>query len=343
MAANRLNERSLRPAEHLLVWAFVISLIAHLVAYGGFKLGNRLGWWNHSFLPAWLKTTQQALAEAKKNKPKPVEPPQLVPLEFVEVDPAAITAEPPKNAKYYSSKNSKAANPDTTLDTDTPKFDGKQTRIVKTEDAPRSHASPLQPSAPKNEKPEPEQPEAKAKLKGGKAPGDLAMAKTSPSQGEDGQAEKDPGMADVPKHHRPRTLEDAHEQLREAHMLPGEKMKQDGGVRRHLQIGGLDTVATPFGEYDLELIEAIQNRWYQLLDEKGYAYDQSGKVVVEFHLKYDGRVTDVHIVERNVSEIFGFICQRAIEEPAPFAPWPSDMRRFINADFRDITFTFYYQ
>ena len=32
----------------------------------------------------------------------------------------------------------------------------------------------------------------------------------------------------------------------------------------------------------------------------------------------------------------------AIEEAAPFAPWPGEMRRTIGANYREITFTFLY-
>jgi len=29
-------------------------------------------------------------------------------------------------------------------------------------------------------------------------------------------------------------------------------------------------------------------------------------------------------------------------DPAPYGVWPSDMRRMVGANFRDVTFTFYY-
>jgi hypothetical protein len=47
-------------------------------------------------------------------------------------------------------------------------------------------------------------------------------------------------------------------------------------------------------------------------------------------------------VENTVGELLGYVCQKAITDPSPFAPWPSDMRRMVGANFREIAFTFYY-
>ncbi len=337
MSANRLNENSSRPVEHLLLWAFALSLAAHLLLYGGFQLGHRLGWWHKNILPAWLKTTQQALAEIKKHPPKPVAQ-QEAPLLFVEVDPSVSTKEPPKDSKYYSSRNSQADNSDATIQTETPKINGAQTHIPKTQTAPRSKAAPLQPSPPKNSQPEPDTPAAKPKPKGGQAPGDLAMAKPAPHPGE-GQAETDTGEAPAPVHKRPRTLAEA--KMQQA--LTGEKMKQEGGVKPRLKLDSLNARATPFGEYDRQLIEAIQNRWYNLLDSKDFSRDRTGRVVVEFRLNFDGRITDMKVVENDVDELLSYVCQRAILDPAPYAAWPGDMRRLIGADYREVRFTFFYE
>ena len=47
-------------------------------------------------------------------------------------------------------------------------------------------------------------------------------------------------------------------------------------------------------------------------------------------------------LENTVGELLGYLCQEAIEEAAPFAKWPPDMVRMIGANYREITFTFYY-
>jgi hypothetical protein len=123
--------------------------------------------------------------------------------------------------------------------------------------------------------------------------------------------------------------------------LRGEKMNQEGGVSRRHEMASLDTKATPFGAYDAALIEAISQRWYTLLDERDYASDSRGKVVLQFVLHYDGRVTDMNMSDNNAGEVLGLICQKAVLDPAPFAAWPSDMRRTLG-DVRHIQFTFFY-
>ena len=65
---------------------------------------------------------------------------------FVNVNPAQATAEAPKDAKFYSDKNSRAANPDADKITEIPKIDGKHPEIVKTEDIERPKFTPLQPA-----------------------------------------------------------------------------------------------------------------------------------------------------------------------------------------------------
>lgn len=307
-----------------LAWAFAISLAIHLLCYGTYQTGKKFGWWTNIHLPQWMQKAKMLTELVRLQKDKPKEPPpQELPLVFVEVAPSIATTEPPKNASYYSSRNSVAANPDTD-NKDTPKITGKQEVVPKTVDVERP--MPLQPAAPET-KMEPEVIEQK-----GPAPGDLALAKPSPEKS-DNQAEKKPP--------RPRTIREALARQPQENRIPGEKMKQDGGVRRRLEVASLDAKATPFGTYDAMLIEAISQRWYTLLDQREYASDSRGKVVLQFRLHYDGRVTEMSVAENTVGELLGLICQKAVMDPAPYAAWPGDMRRMLG-DSRKVQFTFYY-
>jgi hypothetical protein len=113
-------------------------------------------------------------------------------------------------------------------------------------------------------------------------------------------------------------------------------------VMRRLEISSLDTKATPFGAYDAALVEAISKRWFTLLDQRDYASDSRGKVVLHFRLYYDGSVKHMEVPENSTgSEVLGLLCRKAVEDPAPFPSWPSDMRRMLG-DTRSIQFTFYY-
>jgi hypothetical protein len=106
----------------------------------------------------------------------------------------------------------------------------------------------------------------------------------------------------------------------------------------------VDAKASPFGDYDYAFIRAVEQRWYQLLDNSQYHYmmDRQGKVVLTFRLHFDGRITDLEADSNTAGEILGLLCQRAIKDPAPFARWPTEMRKAVQSDYREVKFTFYY-
>lgn len=326
---------SLRPGRFeykRLGWALLISLLIHATGYGGYEFTRRV-------LPVWIQHVKflAALAhelEIHKKNPPPA-PPSEPPLVFVEVPPEAATPEAPKDAKYYSSQNSKAANADNQANKDIPKISGEQDKIPKMADAPRKFDH-LQPSpAPPKPEQAPQKPEQQeeAKARPNQPIGDLAMAKPPAPQ-----LRPDTGTAEQP---RPRTLVEAKMRQQQNNLMPGQKMKQDGGVRRHLEISSLDAKATPFGEYDREFIEAVEQHWFDLLDSRQFALDRTGKVILKFKLTYDGRITDMHIADSSVGETLAYVCELAVTDPAPYQKWPMDMRREIG-DSRDIQFTFFY-
>jgi outer membrane biosynthesis protein TonB len=147
---------------------------------------------------------------------------------------------------------------------------------------------------------------------------------------------------DAPKP-KPKTVAEAKARLGQQRLATeAERSKQAGGVRERNVVSSLDAIGSPFGAYDAVIVAAIQSRWYTLLEQRNYANDNTGKVVLEFRLNYDGRVTDMKVVENTVDEILCLLCQKSILDTAPFAKWPSDMRRMANADFRDVRFTFFY-
>jgi outer membrane biosynthesis protein TonB len=321
-------ERQERAESSRLAWAFTVSICLHLLIFGTYEAGKKFNIWDTLRWPDWLRPVKQ-LVEALKAKPPPppVEKQREIPLVFVDVDPALASQEPPKNAQYYSSHNAQAANAEANKDTDIPKITGEQIHVVKTEDVTEKKFVPLQPDPPPPTPPP--EPQEEAKPKPEQPIGDLALAK--PEQ----NPPKDPVDAPRP---RPRRLADVRPQ---PDRLIGQKMKQEGGVRRRLDTSLFNTVATPYGAYDRALIDAIQSRWYALLDERNYALDNRGKVMLQFILHPDGRVTDMKMAENTTSEVLGIVCEKAVLDPAPFPPWPTEMRRLIGEE-RPIQFTFYY-
>jgi hypothetical protein len=317
--------------DRWIVVALGGSLAVHLLAFGVLELGRRFDLFSPDRLPAWLKPLTKPLPSVKVPT-MTVNPQQSQPLIFVQVDPSRA-AEPPPDTRFYSSADSQAANDKVKIESEKPNIEGKQKDIVKTETTPREKAFPLQPAAPPPEPKTMARPQPKAAPK----PGDLALAKPadSPKVGED--LNKRLGEPDEPPRQRPRTVEEAKRMLNPT--LSGEALKQEGGVKRRAQIA-LDVKGTPFGRYDEAFIRAVQNRWYDLIDERRPS--GSGRVLVVFRLNQDGRVTHARIEETEVDLIMTHLCQKAIEDPSPYEAWPSDMRRMVGATYRELKFSFIY-
>ncbi|MDE3067705.1 MAG: hypothetical protein KGJ60_09160 [Verrucomicrobiota bacterium] len=295
-------------------WALALSLAAHVLGWCVYESGKALQLWHPSRSPR--------LASLVPPPPQTSQPP----LVFVEVNPEQAVAQPPKDARYYSDQNSRAANPRTAPKANQPKLNGRQSDMVKTETVTRPDFNKLQPSPPAPQTrpaPAPSPPQYAMNA------GDLTVGKPENSRQE--QQEPKP---------RPRTLRQA--LAEQPHRLPGLAMRQEGGVPRVALEPSLDVKATPFGAYDRAFIDAVSQRWYDLLDSRRFALDRTGKVTLRFRLNYDGTISDVQVLDNNVGDILGYVCREAITDPAPYPKWPSDMRRMIGADYRDITFTFFY-
>jgi len=310
----------------------------HFAVYGTWRWGQTEGWWRNFNFPAWMHLTPKLLMPMTGRKialvPKPQQPPpQLV---FVDVDPALAQATPPKAPKFYSANNTVAANPHPKNEV-LPEILGRQDKEIKTTPNTLLKPKPVQPSPPKQETVKAAQPNPLPKK--ADTPGDLVMAKPQEkAQEKNGQAETEVGANAQPQpvHERPRTIAEAMAK----HGMLGEKSRQAGGVNRLNMESAVDAMKTSFGDYDRDFIDAVRTHWYQLLENR--SVEGPGKVVVEFRLHPDGRVTDLKMVQNEMSDLLGLICQEAVSDPAPYRPWPEEMRRDIPKEYRDVTFTFYY-
>lgn len=408
--------RPRRDQASLFVLAFVCSIVLHVVVAVAWEFRANLP--QLAFLD-WLKTQSAKLNPAlllmKLDEPKPLPPelkkllatqpppeePPMPQLTFVDVDPAQAS-EPPKDAKFYSAVNTRAANPDTKIESNVPKIDGKQEQFAKVTEVtrplppaePPPTPKPKAPTPPPEAKPSPEpKPQPPPAPKAAPTPQPKPAPQTAPPKKAEPQPlqpaptptpkpagdtlpkpkvtpaappspapvqvakattpapdstptlnpstakpapPSEPGDAET-KISRPRTIKEALARRAESGLV-GERMKQDGGVK-NLGVSALDVRGMSFGAYDAAIIQAIQQRWYSLLESRP---TPRGKVVVEFRMHFDGRVTDVKVNDADVGELYSLFCQKAIQDPAPYPRWPSDMRRQMQADYRDVRFSFYY-
>jgi outer membrane biosynthesis protein TonB len=295
-----------------LTLALLLSLALHLLAWGGYEANKKFDFWQRIY-PHAKKVAPQVQPLAQNSDPQ------------IFMDVTQPSPDAPDKAKYYSDKNSRASSKETG-DSNVPKLNGPQTDFMKLENALRSKNSTAQPP--------PESQLAKNEAQSQPKPvlslGDLSR----------GQPQDSPEQKNNPEPPRPRTLKEAMAQQQS--LRPSVQAQVAGGTRRQALVPSLDTKATPFGDYDRRFIDAVQDRWDNLLDSHGYAQDRTGEVTVRFHLNYDGRITDMEILQNTVGDLLSLLCQDAISDQSPFEAWPSDMRREIGANFREITFTFYY-
>ncbi|MGZ5508454.1 MAG: hypothetical protein ACXWJX_03840 [Limisphaerales bacterium] len=312
----------------LLVRALVISLVLHLLAFGGWKFGQTHGWWKESHLPHWLQAARSSLIKRIAKTIPPRTQPQPITLTFVDVDPTLAVKEPPKDAKFTSSANTVASSPKQ-ADSELPELTGTQQKVLKTTENNR-----VKP------KPEPLQPAPKPPLEAQKpspppkayTPGDLAIAK--PSTNLNNSKTEQPEAA---PHRRPRSVEEA----KALNGITGDKMKHEGGSPHIGAAPSLNVRSTLTGAYDRMFVDAVQARWDFLL--QGKQPTPVGEVRLEFKIHYDGRITDMKMPHNGVDAFFALLCQKAILDNAPYPHWTADMRRELAGDTREVTFTFYYE
>jgi hypothetical protein len=119
-------------------------------------------------------------------------------------------------------------------------------------------------------------------------------------------------------------------------------VKKTAPVQRYIASAEVDPKLTPFGNYDVAMIQTIQRKWLQILNEQELVQGRTGKVILEFRLNSMGLVSDMRVSENSGDEILAILCQKAVREASPFKAWPSDLRRLVAGDLRLMKFTFHY-
>ena len=168
--------------------------------------------------------------------PSPVPQNNEAQLTFVEVAQPAAEAPPKREILFQPELPAPATRPGETKDV-LRHSNGKQTEVVKTENVPRSALDKFsrQPPAPAQQ-PFRESPRS-------------SWAIWTPGKPENSQQQDE---TDAPAHRQTGPSRSCRTQL------PGQQMKQAGGMRRHsLEISSLDAQATTYGAYDAALIDAV--------------------------------------------------------------------------------------
>jgi len=305
--------------------------------------------------PEWVRNLVQP---APPPAPRPADPAQdpawqEIPLTFIEVDPALAVKDPPRDAKFYSAANAVSGQPiPSTKALKEPEITGVQKTMPKTFDTARPSPTPPQ-VQPKEEPEVPATPETAvrqekkeaqpAQPQGGiRDPGETQLAKAEPkAAAPQPQPERQAVQAQDAGAPRRKPIKRLAQAMEQKGIVRGEKMLQQGGASRLSISPSFDVKSTPFGEYDLRMIAAVQERWWALLEERHYALERTGKVVLKFRLHGDGSISQMTTAESTVGETLSFTCEAAVMGASPFGRWPSVLKAQA-LDPREITFTFHY-
>jgi len=335
----RLERALINFARRPLVRAFALSIALHISVFIIGEVGSRTGLWDISpFVISSLLKNKQLMIDKQQSHETDEQP-----LLFVEVLPEQSVDVAPKSAQYYSSQNSIAANPAAEVDTGKPRVDGTQDKVPKTVTAnPQKKAEPLQPSiSPEKNLDDSDQPQSvkETPAKGNSESTDV-LERGQIESGKNPSVIVTQAVQKLQSRTRPRRVAEA---LQRNQALAGEAINQKNqGVKRLALKSSFDVKATPFGDYDAAFIAAVQQRWYDLIEQNGYWKGPTGKVVLTFKLMYDGRIVDLKVEETTVGELLALICQKAVLDPSPYPRWPLELRRLVKNDYREVQFTFYY-
>jgi outer membrane biosynthesis protein TonB len=338
-------------------------MMLHFLVLGSFELAYLMGWTRSSLARSVLTSSYPEWQQEPPNREVEIileEDP--TPETFFDADPS-MEDEKPEQADYYAVVDALAGDPDPTDEQDQPALEGDQEKVPKA-------ASTLQPAPAEDvsQAPIPDEPsqettqspfDSQTQQKVVSLPENSESTDQKPADAmvEEVQLPLEPESvlpADhlvrpkvvIPETPKPKKVRPRPKSLAEARkrngMLAGDAMKQEGGMDRFRMEASPDLMSTPFGAYDATIIQAIQQRWFALLDGTPSARSASGKVLLNFDLMADGSIANMSVVEDTVGVIQSLLCQRAVLDPQPYGKWPSDMRRMIGDDQRKIRFTFYY-
>lgn len=92
--------------------------------------------------------------------------------------------------------------------------------------------------------------------------------------------------------------------------------------------------------YDAGFCDAVSSHWAQLLQRTPVPQD-NGEVVLHFDLHDNGQLSGLQIAKNTEGINYGLLCQSAVTDPAPYAPWPAELRKLFGTTRRfEVTFQF---
>lgn len=283
---------------------------------------------------------------------------------FLETDPNQAVVEAPQDAAHYSERNTAATQtmPSPEKSAEIPKAEGNNTKTMATETVLHSPPPTTTPPIPmENKKVDLSQRPISEPAKSLEpTPHDEHLAKQSPSD-----LPKAPKVGELTMlretssseekytdHKKENSQEASRRDAATRSALPpspsstssrevlASMSKLDGGVNKLGKALAFNSAESPFAAYDKKIIGKIGSYWqYQVVDK--FYGEKIGEVEVSFRLLADGRVSSLKVTRNTANAVLAGWCLQAIEQSAPFEPFPGSMQALVG-DYREGTITFAY-
>jgi hypothetical protein len=124
--------------------------------------------------------------------------------------------------------------------------------------------------------------------------------------------------------------------------LPSAPLRHSETSAPRIGLVAADARWSSFGAYQQKMTEAVGRHWHLLAKYLDLRHDRGTRVRVRFLLHADGSVSQTQVLATTASSVATLTVLNAVESPAPFAPWPSDMAATLQ-DPQPVTFTFHYE
>ncbi len=110
----------------------------------------------------------------------------------------------------------------------------------------------------------------------------------------------------------------------------------------NIGIAASDAFKSEYGEYLQELIEIIQQSWWNIIEESRVSPPHGSHVVITFKLNSKGETEIVKVEDADAGKQGVWLCQSAIQDRQPYRKWTEQMITLLG-DEQTLTFAFYYQ
>lgn len=287
-------------------------------------------------VPAWQFPTTPPEKEAPieltilpMEAPKPVEPSYVATTE--ENTPTA-----PKNARFESDKNTKAASEAApTGNAPMPSVDGRESPALELEnkeytDGKQSQPAPSQEQMPEQQVQEQAPPAAEAQpTPDSPAPTSQLALRDAPPRSKT-QEQQQPQKKAVASQPKPPSSASAFQ--------PETRITRIKGNISNRGRASVEAAATPLGRYKRMVSDAIGSRWYYYVNSQ-IGLLNIGTVSVRFTVSADGKVSGVKVISNTSNESFASVSISSIIE-AEIPPIPEDVAKLLDNGRLEIDYSF---